>query len=67
MTDADFRAAAREDLEGALVEHGYDLNDRELALVMRFRETLADAGVDLDLGAGLTNDQIAELLRGQTP
>ncbi|MDQ3779071.1 MAG: hypothetical protein M3354_00790 [Chloroflexota bacterium] len=67
MTDAQFRAAAREDLVAALVAHGYDLNNRELALVVRFREALADAGVDLDLGAGLSNEQIADLLRGQNP
>lgn len=49
MSDSAFRAMAREDLDTALSTHGYDLNDRELALVRRFRATLADAGVDLDL------------------
>lgn len=51
MTDPAFRALARDDLDRALAAHGYDLNERELALVRRFRETLADAGVDLDLVA----------------
>ena len=64
MSDAAFRAAARDDLGGALAAYGYDLNDREWALVTRFRATLADAGVDLDLKAPVTEDQIAVLLRG---
>lgn len=51
MTDPAFRAMARDDLDRALSAHGYDLNERELALVRRFRATLADAGVDLDLVA----------------
>lgn len=49
MTDPAFRALARDNLDKALSANGYDLNERELALVRRFRETLADAGVDLDL------------------
>lgn len=51
MNDPDFRALARVDLDAALSAHGYDLNERELLLVRRFRATLADAGVDLDLVA----------------
>ena len=49
MDDADFRADARDDLTGALRRHGYDLNDDELALVLRFRASLAQSGLDLDL------------------
>jgi hypothetical protein len=49
MADPDFRAEARESLEDALARHGYDLNERERALVSRFREALEDAGVDLFL------------------
>ena len=49
MSDQGFRASARVSLEGALVEHGYDLNAKELALVLRFRQTLEEAGVDLFL------------------
>ena len=64
MSDPDFRAAAREDLDGALAAYGYVLNERELALVTRFRAALADAGVDLDLRAPLTEEQIAGLMRG---
>lgn len=51
MNDPAFRASARVDLDGALSAYGYDLNDRELILVRRFRASLADAGVDLDLVA----------------
>ncbi|CAA9545109.1 MAG: hypothetical protein AVDCRST_MAG19-391 [uncultured Thermomicrobiales bacterium] len=51
MSDPSFRAQARDDLDAALVAHGYELNERELTLVRRFRESLADAGVDLDLVA----------------
>ena len=57
MTDPEFRAGARADLEAALREHGYDLSEDELALVTRFRATLADAGVDLDLAAELGLDR----------
>ena len=47
MSDLDFRAVARHDLLGALAQYGYDLNERELALVLRFRAALEEAGVDL--------------------
>ena len=63
MTDPDFRAVARHDLPAALARFGYDLNERELALVTRFRASLADAGVDLDLVANMTEEQL-ELVRG---
>jgi len=62
MNDPAFRAAARDDLDAALAAYGYDLNDRERVLVSRFRAALADAGVDLDLTAPMTEDQIALLL-----
>ncbi len=53
MYDSTFRAAAREDLEGALVRFGYELNESELPLVKQFRDALAEAGVDLSLAAEL--------------
>ena len=62
MSDPDFREVARNDLAAALATYGYDLNERELALVSRFRATLADAGVDLDLVHDLPEDQLARLL-----
>ncbi|CAN5639811.1 hypothetical protein BH24CHL4_BH24CHL4_07340 [soil metagenome] len=49
MSDAAFRAVAREDLMVALEQFGYELNDRELELVLRFRAALADAGIDFFL------------------
>lgn len=49
MSDPAFRAVARVSLEDALKQHGYDLNPREQALVLRFRQTLEEAGVDLFL------------------
>jgi hypothetical protein len=64
MSDPDFRAIARHDLAAALATYGYDLNERELALVMRFRDAVAEAGVDLFLDQATSEDQIAHLLRG---
>lgn len=64
MSDPAFRRAARDDLPGALLAFGYDLNERELALVTRFRASLADAGVDLDLVDSLDADQLARVLGG---
>ena len=58
MSDGEFRAVARDDLDGALVRYGYDLNDRERALVFQFRAALADAGVDLNLIKELDVDQL---------
>ena len=49
MSDAAFRAAAGKDLDAALAAHGYDLNEAERPLVHRFRDALAEAGVDLAL------------------
>ena len=66
MSDEAFRAVARDDLGAALAAHGYDLNDKELALVMRFRAALAEAGVDLFLDEAARDGQIDRLLRGLT-
>lgn len=49
MSDQAFRAVAGNDLDAALAQYGYDLNDRELALVGRFRAALDEAGIDLFL------------------
>jgi hypothetical protein len=62
MSDPAFRAEAGADLPSALAKHGYDLTDQELALVLRFRRSLADAGVDLDLVAGMGDEQLASVL-----
>jgi len=62
MSDATFRDEAREDLPAALVKYGYDLSPQELALVLRFRRSLADAGVDLDLVPGMSDDRLADIL-----
>lgn len=62
MSDADFRAVARHDLLGALRQYGYDLNDRELTLVLRFRAALEEAGVDLFL-IEQWGEEYEELLR----
>jgi len=58
MSDGEFRAVARDDLDGALARYGYDLNDRERDLVFQFRAALADAGVDLNLIKELDVDQL---------
>lgn len=58
MSDLDFRAVARHDLEGALQQFGYDLNDSEMELVLAFRRSLADAGIDLFLEERITDEQL---------
>jgi hypothetical protein len=63
MSDPDFRAVARHDLTAALEQYGYDLNDGEIALVMRFRAALEEAGVDLFLAEKLGPEYV-EQLRG---
>jgi hypothetical protein len=63
MSDPDFRAVARHDLLGALKQYGYDLNEHELDLVMRFRASLEEAGVDLFLAERLGPEYV-EQLRG---
>lgn len=65
MSDPEFRAIARDDLGAALRTHGYDLNEREMGLVMRFRASLAEAGVDLFLDDAITDDPLASILREQ--
>jgi hypothetical protein len=62
MSDPVFRADAKEDLQEALQRHGYDLTAQELALVLRFRRSLAEAGVDLDLVSGMGDERMANLL-----
>ncbi len=65
MSDAAFRVMARDDLGAALHAYGYELNEREMGLVMRFRASLAEAGVDLFLDDCITDDQLAAILREQ--
>jgi hypothetical protein len=62
MNDAAFRNAAREDLPGALERYGYELTGQEMALVLRFRRSLEDAGVDLDLVDGMGDARLAQVL-----
>jgi len=61
MSDPAFRADARDDLDGALIRHGYHLNERELALVGRFRAALEEAGIDLFLTERITPEHLALL------
>lgn len=56
MSDPEFRAVARVDLDEALSAYGYDLQPAEHALVLRFRSTLEEAGVDLFLTPELSMD-----------
>ena len=53
MTDLEFRAVARHDLEGALAQFGYDLSETEMTLVLKFRAVLEEAGLDLFLTGNL--------------
>ena len=67
MSDPAFRSVARTSLEDALQQYGYDLNAKELALVLEFRRTLEAAGVDLFLTkeldlASLDPDVVAGLM-----
>ena len=62
MSDPAFRAEASADLPAALEKYGYALLPQELALVLRFRRSLADAGVDLDLVSGMSEEQVGELV-----
>jgi hypothetical protein len=62
MNDHEFREVARDDLDLALARWGYDLSGPERDLVHRFRASLADARVDLDLVAEFGDDQLRRLL-----
>jgi hypothetical protein len=62
MSDAAFRDEAVADLPAALRNHGYELTPDEMALVLRFRRSLEEAGVDLDLVAGMGEERLAEVL-----
>jgi hypothetical protein len=62
MSDPAFRADASDDLPAALEKHGYDLTKQELALVLRFRRSLSDAGVDLNLVDGMGDDKLLGIL-----
>ncbi len=62
MSDEAFRAVAREDLHLALDQFGYELTDRELELVLRFRAAIAEAGIDVFL-QDKVDPQSAELLK----
>ena len=62
MSDLAFREVARHDLTAALSRFGYDLNPTEMDLVLRFREALEEAGVDLFLKGDL-DDASKDFLR----
>lgn len=58
MSDEVFRKAAAADLDAALAEYHYDLNERELELVHMFRSTLAENNVDVQLVKNMDLDSI---------
>ena len=62
MSDQEFRAVARDDLGAALARWGYDLNDREMQLVTRFRAALEDAGIDFFLTETVDPVELAPIL-----
>lgn len=62
MSDQAFREVARDDLSAALARWGYDLNDREMLLVTRFRAALEDAGIDLFLTESVDPVELAPIL-----
>jgi hypothetical protein len=62
MSDLAFRAVARDDLNAALAQWGYDLNPREMQLVTRFRAAVEEAGVDLFLTESIDPVDLAPLL-----
>ena len=57
MTDLEFRAVARDDLNAALAQFGYDLNPNEMSIVLKFRAVLEEAGLDLFLTGNLTDHE----------
>jgi hypothetical protein len=61
MSDPAFREVARHDLAGALQHYGYDLNEREMTLVLKFRDALEEVGVDLFLKEHLSEEDLALL------
>lgn len=61
MSDPDFRAVARDDLDRALAQYGYELNDKERILVFRFRAALEEAGIDLDLTKELDMHELMDM------
>lgn len=61
MTDLEFRAIARDDLDAALTAYGYELTPQEMDLVHKFRAVLAEAGLDLFLTGDLDKDAEAML------
>ncbi|HQY31387.1 MAG TPA: hypothetical protein PK691_08875 [Thermomicrobiales bacterium] len=61
MNDLAFREIARDDLDAALAQFGYDLTPAERALVLRFRAVLAEAGLDLFL-TGEADPELAALI-----
>lgn len=61
MSDPTFREEANANLESTLRQHGYDLRPQELALVLRFRRSLEDAGVDLDLVSSMGEAQLMDI------
>lgn len=63
MTDLEFRSVARDDLELALRQFGYDLNETEMTLVLKFRAVLEEAGLDLFLTDEF-KDHARDLLAG---
>jgi len=61
MSDPDFRAVARHDLNAALEQYGYILNEKEQALVLQFRASLEEAGIDLFLAEKLGPEYVDQL------
>ena len=57
MTDLEFRSVARDDLNAALTQFGYDLNPNEMNLVLKFRAVLEEAGLDLFLTGNLKDHE----------
>lgn len=47
-------------MELALVQFGYELNDRERAFVFRFRQALEEANVDLKLAKEVDLDALLD-------
>ena len=71
MTDLEFRSVARDDLNAALSQFGYDLNPNEMNLVLKFRAMLEEAGLDLFLTGNLKDREddllsLAGLIRPAT-